>query len=84
MIGWPEYVVRVTHTPTGIEASANEGRSLFTLRDHAVALLHAKLYTASYGPMPVVRSYEIQDGLDTTEELNTGSRVGDRLPCLSA
>ncbi len=74
--GWrPEASVHITHLPTGLRATANEGRSLFKMKEQAMRMLRGMLWRKTGGPQPLIRSYEIPDGEHTIPDLETGACI---------
>lgn len=63
-------MVRVTHKPTGITATATEHRSQHHNRDSAYAQLRAKVAVGAVFPLPLRASYDFPDDEPWPDDIN--------------
>ena len=63
-------MVRLTHKPTGITATADGHRSQHNNRDSAYAMLKGKLAVGQTHPLPLRASYDFPDGEPCPDDIN--------------
>lgn len=64
-------MVRLTHKPTGITATATNRRSQHQNRDAAYARLRGQIAAGAVFPLPLRACYDFPDGEPYPEDINT-------------
>lgn len=64
-------MVRLTHKPTGITATASEHRSQHRNRDAAYAMLRGQIAVGAVFPLPLRACYDFPDGDSNPDDITT-------------
>lgn len=63
-------MVRLTHKPTGITATASEHRSQHRNRDAAYPMLRGQIAVGAVFPLPLRATYELPDDNPAPDDIN--------------